>query len=64
MRKNACGVERVIRFLLGLAIGSLFFVLHGPARYLGLIGLAPIITAITGYCPLNALLGRNSCRGK
>ena len=62
--KNVCGTERVVRIVLGLAIGSLLFIVHGPMRYLGLIGLAPILTAVVGYCPLNALLGLNACRGK
>jgi hypothetical protein len=54
--KNVGTADRIIRIVLGLAILSLVFILDGSLRYLGLIGLIPLITGIIGFCPLYALL--------
>lgn len=61
MKSNVGTIDRVIRVILGLGIGSLFFLLEGPAHYLGLIGLIPLLTGIIGSCPLYSLLGLSTC---
>ena len=62
MRHNVCSpVERSIRVIIGLALFSLFF-LHGPAAWLGLLGIIPILTAIMRFCPLSYLAGIDTCR--
>ena len=48
-------VERVVRVLIGLAIISLVFV--GPKTAWGWLGIVPVLTGVTGLCPLYTLLG-------
>jgi hypothetical protein len=52
---NVGGVDRAVRITAGLAVLSLTFV--GPASLWGLVGAAPLLTGLTGWCPLYALLG-------
>jgi hypothetical protein len=52
-------VERVIRVLVGLAILSLVFL--GPKTAWGWIGLLPLLTGVTGLCPLYTILGISTC---
>jgi hypothetical protein len=59
--KNEGLVDRVIRVVVGLGILSLLFLLHGPAHWFGLIGLAPLITGLVGICPGYALLHIRTC---
>ena len=49
--------ERLVRLVLGIVILGLFGALTSPWRYLTLIGLIPFGTALTGFCPLYAMLG-------
>jgi hypothetical protein len=59
MIRNLGGTDRVLRILAGvllLALGA-----FGPLGWWGLIGLVPLGTALTGFCPLYPLLGMNTC---
>jgi hypothetical protein len=49
--------DRVIRLIAGIALFSLFFVLEGGARWLGLVGVVLILTSSVSFCPLYKLLG-------
>ncbi len=40
---------------------AMFFVLEANARWLGLIGLVPPVTAFIGWCPAYALIVFNTC---
>ncbi len=51
--------ERWVRIIVGLFLLSLMF--WGPRTWWGLIGLAPLLTAWVGFCPLYALLGIDRC---
>ncbi len=64
MEKNVGSTEKVIRIVVGLAILSLLFLLEGPNRWFGLIGLVPILTAVVGWCPAWSVLGINTCKTK
>jgi len=55
MKKNVGKVDRWIRIVLGIVLLSLLFLLQGGARWIGLIGLIPLVTGIVNYCPLYAL---------
>ena len=57
MTQNVGSADRVLRIVLGLALLALPFVLEGGARWLGLIGLVPLLTGIAGSCPAYRLLG-------
>jgi hypothetical protein len=54
--KNVGTVDRMIRILISIGLFSVLVVLHGSLKWLGLIGLIPLVTAIAGFCPLYALL--------
>lgn len=62
MTKNVGTVDRVLRIALGLAVFSLLFVLESGARWLGLIGLVPLLTGIASSCPAYRLFGIRTCR--
>ena len=64
MRMNVGGIDKVARIALGVILLSLLVLLEGNARWLGLIGLVPLLTALAGYCPLYAVLGVNTCAAK
>jgi hypothetical protein len=61
MKANVGGIDRTLRILAGIALLALVFVLEGDARWLGLIGLVPLATGLTGYCPAYALFGLSTC---
>jgi hypothetical protein len=56
-RPNCGTVDRVLRLVLGIGLLGLYGALDAPGRYLTLLGLPLIATAVTGFCPLYALLG-------
>ncbi len=62
MERNIGDIERVVRIVVGLAILSLVVV--GPQTLWGLVGLVPVLTGVTGWCPPYSLLGINTCRAK
>ncbi|NOZ93691.1 MAG: DUF2892 domain-containing protein [Acidobacteria bacterium] len=67
MEHNVGTADRVIRILMGIILLGLIFVLDSPARWIGLIGIIPLMTALMGWCPLYTLLGVRTCsleRGK
>lgn len=51
--------DRALRVAVGLGLLSLVFV--GPATWLGLIGLVPLITGIFGHCLIYRLFGLSTC---
>jgi hypothetical protein len=50
--------ERAFRAAAGLAILGLYGALTPPLQYLTLVGLVPLGTALTGFCPVVAWLRR------
>ena len=61
MNVNVGGADKVIRIVAGIVVVSLFFVLKGDARWLGLIGVVPLATGLVGYCPLYSVLRLSTC---
>ena len=61
MTINIGTVDKAIRLVLGLILLSILFLADGNAKWLGLIGLVPIITAVVGWCPLYNMLGISTC---
>ena len=57
-------VDKVARIIIGIVLLSLVFYLEGDIRWLGLIGIIPILTVVFGWCPGWALLGINTCKIK
>ena len=64
MYANVGGVDRIIRIIAGCGLISLFFVLPGDARWLGLLGIVPLATGLVRYCPLYSLFGWTTCPAK
>ena len=60
MKQNVHKIERVVRVIAGLAIISLVFI--GPQSAWGWLGVIPLATGITGWCPTYALLGISTCK--
>lgn len=60
MKRNVGNTERVIRIIVGLAVISLVFI--GPQSAWGWLGLVPLATGLTGWCPPYALLGIDTCK--
>lgn len=51
MKANVGSVDRIIRFVLGIALLGLFF-LEGNIKYVGILGIVLIATAFIRFCPL------------
>lgn len=61
MQANVGRVDKVIRIIGGIALLAFAYYGQGTSRWLGLIGIVPILTAVTSFCPLYALLGVKTC---
>lgn len=61
MNTNVGSIDRAVRVVLGLVLLSVVLVVNGPARWLGLIGLVPLLTAAFAVCPLYTVLGIRTC---
>ncbi|WNF38817.1 DUF2892 domain-containing protein [Bacillaceae bacterium IKA-2] len=62
MKANVGKVDRIIRFILGIGILSLFFVIDGNLKYISAVGIVLIFTSLIKFCPLYPILGINTCR--
>ncbi|WP_136415492.1 MULTISPECIES: DUF2892 domain-containing protein [Oxalobacteraceae] len=62
MNANVGKADKTIRLVLAVALFSLFFFLQGDAKWFGLLGFVPLLTALMGWCPLYTLLGINTCK--
>lgn len=62
MRVNTGPVDRIVRLVLGVVILGLYGALAPPWKYLTLLGLIPLATGLTGFCPLYAAVGWNRHR--
>lgn len=61
MKANVGGVDKVLRIVVGVLLLSLIFLVEGPARWWGLVGLVPLGTGLLGFCPLYAVFGLTTC---
>lgn len=59
MKKNVGSLDKIIRIVLGLAIGAAGIYYE---NWLGLIGIVPIATALINFCPLYTLFGISTCK--
>ena len=64
MKQNVGKIDRWIRIVLGVALLSLLFILDGGIKWIGLIGLIPLLTGIFSFCPIYALLGISTNKPK
>lgn len=61
MTRNVGTLDRAIRLIVGAMVLGLFGALTGPWKYVTLLGLIPVGTALTGNCPLYTLFGFSTC---
>jgi hypothetical protein len=52
--------SRLIRMVVGLGVLSL--TIAGPHSPWGYLGLVPLMSGLTGFCPVCSLPGVNSCK--
>ena len=64
MKKNEAMAERVARVIFGIALLSLLFILEGNWRFVGLVGIVPILTGSTGVCPAYTVMGVSTLKEK
>jgi hypothetical protein len=62
MTYNIGWIDRLARLILGILMLGLFGALAPPGRYLTLLGLIPLGTALTGSCPVYTMLGVSTRR--
>ena len=60
MERNEGSIDRLIRFVAGLALLSLLFI-GSPYRWVGWLGLIPLVTAVMGTCPIYRILHIQTC---
>lgn len=58
MKPNVGGIDRILRYLVGLALlgAGLYF-----KSWWGLVGLLPIVTATVRFCPAYLPFGLSTC---
>ncbi|PIT77045.1 DUF2892 domain-containing protein [Limnohabitans sp. G3-2] len=62
MSKNIGNIERIIRIVGGLVLIAL--AATNTVGVWGWVGLVPLATGLTGWCPPYSLLGINTCKNK
>jgi DUF2892 family protein len=62
MSTNVGRADRIARFILGGVVLGLYGALDAPWKYLTLLGLIPLGTSLTGFCPFYAAIGWNRRR--
>jgi hypothetical protein len=62
MKKNMGTVDRIVRAFVGLVLLSGILFLDPSIRWWGLIGLVPLATAISGWCPAYLPFGISTCK--
>jgi hypothetical protein len=56
---NIANWERILRVVAGALVFSLVFV--GPETLWGFLGVVPLLTGLSGFCPLYAVFGFSTC---
>jgi len=54
---NVGTFDRVARIVVGLIFLSLIVLLKDNARWIGLIGLVPLLSGLVRWCPLYSVFG-------
>ncbi len=61
MKRNVGKTDQVVRIVLGVIIAGVGIIYQS---WWGLVGLVPLLTAITGTCGLYSAFGINTCKVK
>ena len=57
MQPNMGKLDAGIRYILGFVMLFIVILVEGPWRWVGLIGIIPIATAMINWCPAYRLFG-------
>ncbi|MGD8784749.1 MAG: DUF2892 domain-containing protein [Thioalkalispiraceae bacterium] len=57
MQQNMGKLDVAIRYILGIVLLAIVVLAEGPWRWVGLIGIIPIATAVINWCPIYRLFG-------
>jgi len=60
LQANIGRIDAIIRYIVGIALLLVLVLTESPWRWLGLIGIIPIVTAATNFCPLWRVCGVNT----
>ncbi len=61
MKKNVGRIDRIARLVGGIMLLGLYGALDPPWKYVTLLGLVLVGTALSGTCPLYQLFGISTC---
>ncbi len=61
MQQNVGIADKIIRIAIGLGLLGFALFSESPARWWGLVGIVPLLTATLGVCPLYSLVGLKTC---
>jgi Inner membrane protein YgaP-like, transmembrane domain len=67
MKKNMGGLDRIIRIIIAIIIGFLYYngTIEGTLAYVLLtLGGIFLVTSFVSFCPLYSLVGLNTCKAK
>lgn len=67
MKKNMGGLDRIIRIIIAVIIGFLYYngTITGTLGYVLLaLGGVFLLTSLVSSCPLYSLVGLNTCKAK
>lgn len=62
MVRNLGTVDRGLRLVAGVLLLGLYGALEPPLKYVTLLGLVLVGTALSGRCPIYTVFGLSSCR--
>lgn len=60
--KNNKIINRSMKFIIGFLLLSALFWGNGSLKYLGIVGIIPILSGIFDVCPLCLIVGKKSCK--
>jgi hypothetical protein len=64
MTRNMGLDDRLIRLIVSVAVLAMFWIFASPYKYVTLVALFPLGTALLGYCPVYTHLGIDTHRGR
>ena len=67
MKKNMGNIDKVIRVILAISFGVLYFtetVTGTLGLVLVILGAVFLLTSVVSFCPLYAIVGLNTCPAK
>ncbi len=64
MSANVGATDRILRFVVGLVLISLWWLAPAPWHWVAVLGVVMVFTAVVRFCPAYTLFGVNTCKMK